>query len=134
MPNYTGTLMIISNQSTLDNSLLLKAGYPDPAQAMYEATRFLIKDRGLGSGQQIVVTGVKGTVGTASVISMSDAHAAGPPQPDALLPNIAADTVETNTAAKPKKPGAKKTKAAGKHVSTKATAKTKTDGDEQKGK
>lgn len=129
MPDYNGTLMIISNQSTLDNALLLMAGYPDAAQAMYEATRFLIKDRGLNSGQQIVVTGDKGTINTVSIIVLTDAHAAGVQPFNALTFGVAAPTTEAAAAEKAKKPTAKGAKKSRKSKSgkNKPMAKGKTE-------
>lgn len=73
MDIFTGTLSIISNQSSLNGDLLLKAGIPDMAQAMFAATQFLVKIRHLNSGQFIQVTGDK-AVGFSAII-MQDAQA-----------------------------------------------------------
>jgi hypothetical protein len=74
MSTFTGTLTIISNQSSLDGDLLLKSGIPDTAQAMFAATQFLVKIRKLQPGQLIDVMGQK--VPNISAILMDDARAA----------------------------------------------------------
>lgn len=76
MSNFTGILSIISNQSSLNNNLLLLAGTPDPAQAMFAATQFLVKSRNLNSGQLITVSGKKAS--GVAIIIMDDAQAAAP--------------------------------------------------------
>lgn len=73
MPNFTGTLSIISNQSSLDSDLLLMAGIADTAQAMFAATQFLVKIKKLHSGQFIQVTGNK--VPNLGIIVMQNAMA-----------------------------------------------------------
>jgi hypothetical protein len=81
MPDFKGRLTVINSQSTLDDlnstddSLLLRAGIPDPTQAIFAATQFLLKTKKLVPGQMIVVTGSKGTFGQVSVIVMTDARA-----------------------------------------------------------
>ena len=80
MPNFVGQLSILGNQSNLDDGqtdfLLLMAGISDPAQATFAATQFLVKTKKLQSGQNISVQGVSATIGSVSVISMTDASAA----------------------------------------------------------
>lgn len=83
MSDFTGRLSIISNQSSLDNDLLLMAGIPDAAQAIFAATQFLVKTKHLSSGQRIIVTGERGTFGDAGIIVMTNA-AADPTQPFAV--------------------------------------------------
>jgi hypothetical protein len=82
MATFTGTLSIIGHQSNLDDGatdwLLLRAGLSDPAQATFAATQFLVKEKKLHSNQTINVQGSSGTIGTVSIISMTDASAAGP--------------------------------------------------------
>ena len=81
MPDFKGRLTVIGNQSTLDDlnstddSLLLRAGIPDPTQAIFAATQFLLKTKKLVPGQMIIVTGSKGTFGQVSIIVMTDARA-----------------------------------------------------------
>lgn len=74
MSDFTGMLSIISNQSSLNNNLLLLTGIPDTAQAMFAATQFLVKTRRLNSGQLITVSGKK--VAGVGIIVMHDARAA----------------------------------------------------------
>lgn len=100
MPIYNGLLVIVSNQSNLNQDLLLMAGYDDTAQAMFAATQFLVKVRGLQSGQQIGVSGKRGGVGTVKIIVMDDAWAAGA-GPDGVA-------VVGPQVMKPSKAGAKK--------------------------
>lgn len=76
MRDFTGILSIISNQSSLNSDLLLMAGIPDTAQAMFAATQFLVKTRRLNSGQPITVSGEK--VRGVGIIVMHDAIAASP--------------------------------------------------------
>lgn len=82
MATFTGLLSIIGHQSNLDEGatdwLLLMAGISDPAQATFAATQFLVKAKKLHSGQMISVEGSSGTIGTVSIISMTEASAAGP--------------------------------------------------------
>ena len=77
MSTFTGTLSIISNQSSLDGDLLLKAGIPDTAQAIFAATQYLVKIKKLQSGQFIQVTGQK--VPNISAILMQSARASASP-------------------------------------------------------
>ena len=82
MPTFTGRLTVFSQQSTLapptTNFLLLKAGIPDPAQAQFAATFFLLQTRQLHSGQFINVQGTAGKIGSVNAIAMTNASAAGP--------------------------------------------------------
>ena len=82
MPTFTGQLSIIGHQSNLDDNttdwLLLKAGIADPAQATFAATQFLVKVKKLHSGQIINVMGSAASIGSVSVISMTNASPAGP--------------------------------------------------------
>jgi hypothetical protein len=73
MPIYYGTLSIDANQSKLDLALLLMDGFPDPTQAMYQATQFLVNQKGLNDGDHLWVNGHGGAVGTVSTILMDDA-------------------------------------------------------------
>lgn len=121
MAKYNGILTIISNQSSLDSSLLLMAGIPDTAQAMFAATQFLVKARNLHSGQPIVATGQKGSIGTVSIIVMSDAQAAGQAF-DAANLNVMGMTAASRS--KAEKPGkARSTTAKGRTSKPKARAK-----------
>lgn len=83
MPDFKGRLTVINGQSSLNNDLLLRAGLPDATQAIFAATQFLLKTVGLISGQAIIVTGNKGSLGDVSVIVMTSARA-DPAQPFAL--------------------------------------------------
>lgn len=79
MPTFTGQLSIIGNQSNLDHgpdSLLVLAGEPDPAKAIFAATQFLVKIKKLHSGQMINVDGTRRTSGSVSIIAMTDASPA----------------------------------------------------------
>jgi hypothetical protein len=80
MAAFSGQLSIIGHQSNLDDGktdwLLVMAGISDPALATFAATQFLVKTKKLHSGQNIIVQGDSGTIGSVSVISMTDASAA----------------------------------------------------------
>lgn len=78
MSTFTGTLSIISHQSSLGTNLLMKAGIPDPTQAIFAATQFLVKIRRLQSGQFIKVIGNQ--IPNANIIIMQDAQPASPRQ------------------------------------------------------
>jgi hypothetical protein len=100
MPEFKGRLTVINGQSTLDDlnstddSLLLRAGIPDPTQAIFAATQFLLKTKKLVPGQMIVVTGNKGTFGQVSVIVMTDAQA-DTDQPFSIAASNLALTIES---------------------------------------
>lgn len=91
MSMFTGILKIIGSQSSLNDSLLLRAGIPDAAQAIAAATQFLVKTRHLSSGQMIRVDGQAGTIGTVHIISMTDAQAVSPQFLSAALPGPSSD-------------------------------------------
>lgn len=76
MDIFTGTLSIISHQSSLGTDLLMKAGIADPTQAMFAATQFLVKIKKLQSGQFIQVTGDR--VPNVGIIIMQNAQPASP--------------------------------------------------------
>jgi len=48
-------------------------GFPDPIQAMFQATQFVTQKRNLQNGQHIWVSGHGGAVGTVSAIVIDDA-------------------------------------------------------------
>lgn len=113
MPDFKGRLTVINSQSTLDDlnstddSLLLRAGIPDPTQAIFAATQFLLKTKKLVPGQMIVVTGSKGTFGQVGVIVMTDAR------PDAAQPFAVTASDLALTAGSAPAPGVKKSRRAG---------------------
>jgi hypothetical protein len=119
MANFNGRLTVINSQSSLDNDLLLLAGFSDATQAIFAATQFLLKTKNLVSGQQIIVTGDQGSFGDISVIVMMDAQAAGP-QP--FAPNLAFD------AAAPSIRKTTKTRRSRKSVSKKSASPTRKSG------
>lgn len=125
MSEFFGRLSIIGSQSSLDNDLLLRAGIPDAAQAVFAATQFLVKSRNFSSGQMIIVTGEKGSFGDAGIIVMTNARA-DPAQPFAVplaavstesLSETVSSAAELSTSGgkkgSEKRAGRKSTKAAG---------------------
>ena len=69
MARFTGTLMIIGSTSFLDNVLLVRNN--DPATA----TSFL-QNRGLGSGDPVIITGTHVMINTTPAIEVEDAQRA----------------------------------------------------------
>ncbi|MCA1578644.1 MAG: hypothetical protein LC794_14915 [Acidobacteria bacterium] len=100
MPDFPGRLTVINGQSNLDNDLLVRPGFSDPAQAIAAATQFLLKTKQLISGQKIIVTGDKGSFGDISIIVMTNA------QPDPSQPF--AFGLETVSTTKTQRAGANK--------------------------
>jgi len=74
-----GTLSIQGLNSLLmpQDSWLLLVGFPDPKQAGVAATNFIVNVRHLANQAQVAVTGTRSTLGSQSVIVMSDINAAG---------------------------------------------------------
>lgn len=79
MSIFNGVFLKFDSQSFLNSSLLFMAGFPDPSQAMFAATQFLVKVRNLHSGQSIQVIGTR-TEGV-DVIVMQDARPLPAPVP-----------------------------------------------------
>lgn len=77
---FTGILSVDSGESSLNGTLLAISGADDP---LGEGTNFLA-NRGLGDGDPAVITGNKGSLGTETVIFMTDAQSAPSPQTMAL--------------------------------------------------
>lgn len=80
MSTFTGRFSVIGSQSNLDDGatdwLILKAGISDPAQATFAATQFLLKTKKLIPGHLINVEGASNTIGSVSIISMTNASSA----------------------------------------------------------
>lgn len=107
MSTFTGILNINGTESSLNVSLLLRAGVPDFEQAKAAATQFLTETRNLSSGQMILVDGQAGTKGTIHIIRMTDAHAV-PPQSTNAIPLGIRASAKTVVARRSTKPSTKK--------------------------
>jgi hypothetical protein len=106
MPDFPGRLTVINGQSSLNNDLLLRGtSSSDVTQAIANATQFLLKTKGLMSGQQIIVTGTRGSFGNLSVIGITNARP-DPSQPFAFALTEAVSPTTT----KRRRAGAKKSK------------------------
>ena len=118
MPDFPGRLTVINGQSSLNNDLLLRGtSSSDVTQAIANATQFLLKTKGLVSGQQIIVTGTRGSFGNLSVIGMTNARP-DPSQPFAfaLLEGVSPATTKRRRA------GAKKSKSSARAKKSKSRA------------
>lgn len=74
MAEFQGTLSVDQDESSLDGTVLAKAGVSDEAQAIAAATAFL-EDKELMDGDAITVSGTKSQFNTVAVILMVDAWA-----------------------------------------------------------
>jgi hypothetical protein len=74
-----GTLSLRGLSSFLmpQQAWLLMAGFPDPQQAGYAATNFIVNVRHLPDRSPVAVTGMPSSIGQQPVIVMSDINAAG---------------------------------------------------------
>jgi hypothetical protein len=122
MSTFTGILNISGTESSLNVSLLLRAGVPDFEQAKAAATQFLTQTRNLRSGQMILVDGQASSRGSIHIIRMTDAHAVPPESTNAIPLGIRA-SAKTVAARRSTKRSTKK--ASKKGASKKATKSAK---------
>ena len=123
MPTFTGRLTVFGQESNLATStanfLLLRAGIPDPAQAQFAATFFLLQTKQLHPPQLINVVGTAGRIGSVNAIAMTDASAAGP-SPFAFAPTALAPAKKSRKKKAAKKPAKKRSKKSAKKPSKKS--------------
>lgn len=74
-----GTLSITALESILNpqNAWLLLAGFPDPQQAGWAATNFIVNVKHIPNGSAVAVTGIPTSVGNQPAIVMSDINISG---------------------------------------------------------
>jgi hypothetical protein len=74
-----GALSITGLESILNpqNAWLLLAGFPDPQQAGWAATNFIVNVKHIPNGSAVAVTGTPTSVGNQPAIVMSDVNVSG---------------------------------------------------------